>query len=296
DWYNYDIYARVCMLYGSCHFLYAVTYYSIGTTICELRGFWIMWSLPMLFMTAQDLLEARKRHEQFPSYDELERGAEGAAGEGQLAWLLEPAASPARFLREAWERAALHVPSSPARRRWAEAALRPGGAREGEGAEGPKGPEGCLRGLLGGGGGGVAEGALLVRAAGRDGLDERHGGGDGAAALGAEELLEGLAQGYTLLLPRAEGAFPRLGRLVAALGAEMGLVGNCALYWTPQVGRQCCALLGPVPLRRPLRLRCAAAGLQALAPARRRSCARGAPAIGREGGGRRGRRAGPPSA
>jgi len=56
DWWMYDVYARISMLYGVCCFLYAVAYYSIGTTISELRGFWISWSLPMLFLTAQALI------------------------------------------------------------------------------------------------------------------------------------------------------------------------------------------------------------------------------------------------
>eukprot|EP00437_Effrenium_voratum_P015300 CAMPEP_0181455528 /NCGR_PEP_ID=MMETSP1110-20121109/30805_1 /TAXON_ID=174948 /ORGANISM="Symbiodinium sp., Strain CCMP421" /LENGTH=967 /DNA_ID=CAMNT_0023579917 /DNA_START=72 /DNA_END=2976 /DNA_ORIENTATION=- len=56
EWWQYDVYARVLMLYGSCQFLYAVCYYCIGTTTAELRGFWISWSMPMLFMAAQVLI------------------------------------------------------------------------------------------------------------------------------------------------------------------------------------------------------------------------------------------------
>ncbi|CAK9014724.1 Uncharacterized protein SCF082_LOCUS12450 [Durusdinium trenchii] len=56
EWWQYDVYARVLMLYGSCQFLYAVCYYCIGTTMAELRGFWISWSIPMLFMGAQVLI------------------------------------------------------------------------------------------------------------------------------------------------------------------------------------------------------------------------------------------------
>lgn len=56
EWRNYDVYARICMLYGVCSFLYAVTYYAMGTAISELRGFWAMWSLPVVFMTAQALI------------------------------------------------------------------------------------------------------------------------------------------------------------------------------------------------------------------------------------------------
>jgi len=44
------------MLYGMCTFLYAIAYYAIGTTTAELRGFWISWSLPMLFLGAQAII------------------------------------------------------------------------------------------------------------------------------------------------------------------------------------------------------------------------------------------------
>jgi len=56
EWWMYDVYARIMMLYGVCQFLFAVCYYSIGTTTAELRGFWISWSLPMLFLIAQALI------------------------------------------------------------------------------------------------------------------------------------------------------------------------------------------------------------------------------------------------
>merc|ERR1719181_878463 len=56
EWYQFEIYARVCMLYGVIQFLFAVTYYVIGTTMSELRGMWIAWSLPLLFLTAQALI------------------------------------------------------------------------------------------------------------------------------------------------------------------------------------------------------------------------------------------------
>eukprot|EP00930_Biecheleria_cincta_P000014 TRINITY_DN10002_c0_g1_i2.p1 TRINITY_DN10002_c0_g1~~TRINITY_DN10002_c0_g1_i2.p1 ORF type:complete len:960 (+),score=207.17 TRINITY_DN10002_c0_g1_i2:54-2933(+) len=56
EWWQYDVYARILMLYGMCTFLYAISYYAIGTTTAELRGFWISWSLPMLFLGAQALI------------------------------------------------------------------------------------------------------------------------------------------------------------------------------------------------------------------------------------------------
>jgi len=56
EWRDYDIYARISMLYGVVSFLYAITYYAVGYAIVELRGFWAMWSLPMVFMTAQMLI------------------------------------------------------------------------------------------------------------------------------------------------------------------------------------------------------------------------------------------------
>mmetsp|Transcript_25678 Transcript_25678/g.65231 ORF Transcript_25678/g.65231 Transcript_25678/m.65231 type:complete len:908 (-) Transcript_25678:130-2853(-) len=56
EWRDYDVYARISMLYGVCSFLYAVTYFAVGYAIVELRGFWAMWSLPMVFMGAQMLI------------------------------------------------------------------------------------------------------------------------------------------------------------------------------------------------------------------------------------------------
>jgi len=56
EWRDFDIYARVSMLYGVVSFLYAVTYYAVGTTISELRGFWVMWSVTLVFSAAQALI------------------------------------------------------------------------------------------------------------------------------------------------------------------------------------------------------------------------------------------------
>lgn len=55
-WRDYDVYARITMLYGVVSFLYAVTYYCIATSCAELRGFWVMWTLPLVLMTAQVLV------------------------------------------------------------------------------------------------------------------------------------------------------------------------------------------------------------------------------------------------
>jgi len=56
EWRDYDVYARISMLYGVASFMYAVCYYGIGTCITELRGFWVMWSMPMIFMASQALI------------------------------------------------------------------------------------------------------------------------------------------------------------------------------------------------------------------------------------------------
>lgn len=56
EWWQYDVYARIMLLYGVIQFLYAISYYSIAHTIAELRCFWIMWSLPMVFLCAQALI------------------------------------------------------------------------------------------------------------------------------------------------------------------------------------------------------------------------------------------------
>eukprot|EP00931_Biecheleriopsis_adriatica_P042114 TRINITY_DN239_c0_g1_i1.p1 TRINITY_DN239_c0_g1~~TRINITY_DN239_c0_g1_i1.p1 ORF type:complete len:989 (-),score=218.03 TRINITY_DN239_c0_g1_i1:40-2931(-) len=68
EWWQYDIYARILMLYGVMNFLNAICYYAIGTAICELRGFWISWSIPMTFLAAQvmimrlDILNSKGNH------------------------------------------------------------------------------------------------------------------------------------------------------------------------------------------------------------------------------------------
>lgn len=56
EWRNYDVYARIAMLYGVVSFMYAVCYYGVGTAISELRGFWVMWSLPVVFISSQALI------------------------------------------------------------------------------------------------------------------------------------------------------------------------------------------------------------------------------------------------
>lgn len=56
DWWPFDIYARIAMLYATSQFLYAVNYYIIGTAMSELRGFWIAWSCPGCFCIAQALI------------------------------------------------------------------------------------------------------------------------------------------------------------------------------------------------------------------------------------------------
>lgn len=56
EWWPYEIYARIMLLYGVMQFLFAVAYYSLGTAISELRGFWISWSLPGMFIAVQILI------------------------------------------------------------------------------------------------------------------------------------------------------------------------------------------------------------------------------------------------
>mmetsp|Transcript_113081 Transcript_113081/g.178696 ORF Transcript_113081/g.178696 Transcript_113081/m.178696 type:complete len:1119 (-) Transcript_113081:174-3530(-) len=52
EWFPYETYHRVALLFGVCSFFHAVTYYCIATAMSELRGFWIAFSTPGLFMAA----------------------------------------------------------------------------------------------------------------------------------------------------------------------------------------------------------------------------------------------------
>jgi len=56
EWWPFDVYSRVAMLYAASNFLWAVSYYVIGTAMSELRGFWIAWSCPGIFVVAQVLI------------------------------------------------------------------------------------------------------------------------------------------------------------------------------------------------------------------------------------------------
>mmetsp|Transcript_51665 Transcript_51665/g.122985 ORF Transcript_51665/g.122985 Transcript_51665/m.122985 type:complete len:1122 (+) Transcript_51665:69-3434(+) len=56
DWWPYEMNARIAMLYGVIQILGAVMYYVIATALAELRGFWIAWSSPALFVVAQACL------------------------------------------------------------------------------------------------------------------------------------------------------------------------------------------------------------------------------------------------
>jgi hypothetical protein len=76
EWRDYDVYARISMLYGVVSFLYAICYYGMGYGICELRGFWVMWSLPFVFMGAQMLIMRLEvvqngSHHMFPNFERL---------------------------------------------------------------------------------------------------------------------------------------------------------------------------------------------------------------------------------
>jgi hypothetical protein len=53
EWYPFDVYARINMLFGVTQMVFAVTYYAIGHSICELRAYWIGWSVPIPLVAAQ---------------------------------------------------------------------------------------------------------------------------------------------------------------------------------------------------------------------------------------------------
>jgi hypothetical protein len=53
EWFPYETYHKIALLYGACCFFHAICYYCIITAMSELRGFWIAWAIPGVFMTAQ---------------------------------------------------------------------------------------------------------------------------------------------------------------------------------------------------------------------------------------------------
>lgn len=53
EWFPYETYHRIALLYGVCCFMHGVTYYCIIYAMSELRGFWIAWAIPGLFMASQ---------------------------------------------------------------------------------------------------------------------------------------------------------------------------------------------------------------------------------------------------
>lgn len=53
EWFPYETYEKVALLFGVCCFFHAMCYYCIITAMSELRGFWIAWAVPGIFMTAQ---------------------------------------------------------------------------------------------------------------------------------------------------------------------------------------------------------------------------------------------------
>jgi len=65
EWFPYETYHKIAMLFGVMCFFHAVCYYCIITAMSELRGFWIGWAIPGLFMTGQywlmqlDIFEAK---------------------------------------------------------------------------------------------------------------------------------------------------------------------------------------------------------------------------------------------
>lgn len=53
EWFPYEVYHRIALLFGVCCFFHAVCYYCVITAMSELRAFWIGWAIPGLFMAAQ---------------------------------------------------------------------------------------------------------------------------------------------------------------------------------------------------------------------------------------------------
>jgi len=53
EWFPYETYHKIAMTYGVMCFFHAVCYYCIIYAMSELRGFWIAWAVPSVFMTCQ---------------------------------------------------------------------------------------------------------------------------------------------------------------------------------------------------------------------------------------------------
>jgi len=53
EWFPYETYHKIAMTYGVMCFFHGVCYYCIIYAMSELRGFWIAWAVPSIFMTAQ---------------------------------------------------------------------------------------------------------------------------------------------------------------------------------------------------------------------------------------------------
>jgi len=53
EWFPYEVYHKIALLYGACCFMHTICYYCVITAMSELRGFWIAWAIPGVLMTAQ---------------------------------------------------------------------------------------------------------------------------------------------------------------------------------------------------------------------------------------------------
>jgi hypothetical protein len=56
EWWPYDVYARICMLYGFLSFIHALGFYSLGHLNIEVRSFWVPYATSGVIMTLHFLL------------------------------------------------------------------------------------------------------------------------------------------------------------------------------------------------------------------------------------------------
>jgi len=83
EWFAYDIYARVCLLYGFLSFVHALGYYGLGHINIELRAFWVAYATGFVLMVLHalllrfDIIRGRGQNEMLPHCQWL----------GPLAWL-----------------------------------------------------------------------------------------------------------------------------------------------------------------------------------------------------------------
>lgn len=56
EWYAYEVYSRICLLYGFLSFIHALAYFGLGYILMEARALWAGWACVFVLMALQALL------------------------------------------------------------------------------------------------------------------------------------------------------------------------------------------------------------------------------------------------